>query len=99
MLVGPTRDHASRAVRLPNRAADPARAFALDPVQIARVARRAARLGLEVVGVWHSHPHGTARPSRADRAGAPAGWWQVVVGSPADGLRVHAWHPDDPDAR
>jgi proteasome lid subunit RPN8/RPN11 len=71
----------TRAVRVPNRAADPARAFLVSPVDLARVERAARPLGLRVIGTWHTHPHGAPEPSRADRAGAPDGWWQALAGS------------------
>lgn len=47
----------------------PARAFALAPLEHL-AARRAARAdGLRVIGCWHGHLRGDARPSRADLAG------------------------------
>lgn len=39
----------------------------------------AEELGLEVVGVWHTHPDQPARPSETDRAGAWAGWSYVIM--------------------
>ena len=92
--------HARRALRLPNVAEDPTATYRLDPTHLVRVERAARRLGLDVVGVWHSHPNGSATPSRADLAGAPDGWWQLIVGRGhgghgEDGLVVRAWWPED----
>jgi len=35
--------------------------------------------GLAIVGVWHSHPDQTAKPSEADRRGAWLGWSYLIV--------------------
>jgi proteasome lid subunit RPN8/RPN11 len=35
--------------------------------------------GLEVVGIWHSHPDHPAHPSETDRSNAWAGWSYVIV--------------------
>lgn len=43
----------------------------------AELAARAA--GLELVGVWHSHPDRAPRPSRRDAAAALAGWSYAIV--------------------
>jgi proteasome lid subunit RPN8/RPN11 len=72
----------------------PAHAFRLSPRdQLA--ARREARLrGLEVVGHWHVHRLGPARPSAADRRGTDASVapWMVIVGRRADGTwELTAW--------
>jgi len=88
---------AEAAVPCPNLSRDAARAFRLDPGRWVRCERLARRLGLVVVGVWHSHPRGGASPSAADVRGAPAGLWSIVLdasegaeGTPAE---VHVWRP------
>lgn len=53
--------------------------FELDPVDHLAAEEHAAAHGLEVLGVWHSHPDRPARPSAADLAGAWSGWSQVIV--------------------
>lgn len=59
----------SEAVASPNLAADPARRFEIDPGLRLRL-QKAARQGPEqVLGHYHSHPDGPARPSATDRAG------------------------------
>jgi proteasome lid subunit RPN8/RPN11 len=46
-------------------------AFEVDPVLHLRLQRMArARSGRDVLGVWHSHPRGSAVPSARDREGA-----------------------------
>lgn len=66
------------AVRCRNRARDPEASFVLDPGDWVRWDRFAARRGLAVIGVWHTHPRGGVEPSASDRAGAPAGLWSIV---------------------
>lgn len=53
-----------------------------------RVADLAAARGLEVAGVYHSHPDHPARPSETDRANAWAGWAYLILG-------VAAGRPED----
>jgi len=68
--------------------------FELDPGELVAAEDLARGAGLEVVGVWHSHPDQPARPSEADRAAAVAGWCQVIVGVTAAGAgALGAWHP------
>lgn len=42
--------------------------------------RGARRDGLEVIGVWHSHPHGPPLPSASDTAEAVSDFVYVIVG-------------------
>ncbi len=80
-----------------NRAADPRARFELDPAGWLRAEERAASAGLEVVGVWHSHPDAPAVPSAQDRAGVWSGWWQVIVSAGPRAARgplaLRAWRP------
>lgn len=77
------------AIVAANVAADPARHFEIDPATLiaAHKAERTARARL--IGYWHSHPSGHARPSATDRAqsagddrvwaivaGEAIGWWR-----------------------
>lgn len=61
-----------------NRSDDVAR-FVLDAVDHLAAEERASAHGLAVVGIWHSHPDGSARPSEEDRAAAWSGWSHVIV--------------------
>lgn len=58
------------AVRCRNDDPAPARRYALDPLEILAAVKLARRRGEEVVGFYHSHPGGPARPSAADLAEA-----------------------------
>lgn len=53
--------------------------YTLDPVAFRRVAAEAAARGLEIAGVYHSHPDHPARPSETDRANAWAGWTYLIL--------------------
>lgn len=78
----------ARIERTRNVAADPRRAFEIDPAALLRVHRGARGAGLAVIGWYHSHPLGSAEPSRTDAARAVEDGmlWLVVAGG-----RVTAW--------
>ena len=57
----------SEAVALPNSTDEgPRRRFLVRPVDYRAAERRAADLGAELLGFYHSHPDAPARPSRYD---------------------------------
>jgi proteasome lid subunit RPN8/RPN11 len=70
------------ALPVANVAASPTR-FQLDPrahIDVRRILRNLAP-ALEIVGVYHSHPHGDAQPSSTDvREAAYRNWLHVIVG-------------------
>lgn len=53
--------------------------FEVDPLDHMTAQREARAAGLEVLGAWHSHPRGPARPSERDVREALPGWVHVVV--------------------
>ena len=53
--------------------------FELDPQDLLRAEERALSLGLDVVGIWHTHPDHPARPSETDRAHAWEAWIYLIV--------------------
>jgi proteasome lid subunit RPN8/RPN11 len=66
--------------------------FELDPVDHLAAEDRARDAGLEVVGVWHSHPNEPAVPSDLDRAQAFGGWSYAIVSVVAGALvELRAW--------
>ena len=65
------------------------RRFEVAPADLLRADQRARAAGLELVGVWHSHPDRSARPSEQDRRGAYAGWAYLILGA---GDELRAWH-------
>jgi len=86
---------------MPNRAADPARAFALGPEDLLGALRRLEGEGRALLGVFHSHPSGGADLSALDLDGALVdgapllgGVAQVVVALRAGRactVRAHRW--------
>lgn len=61
---------------------DEADRFEIDPRDHIAAVKRARAKGLRIVGCYHSHPHGEARPSAADLAGAGEEdfLWLIVAG-------------------
>ena len=53
--------------------------FALDPRGFLRAERIADEQGLDVVGIWHSHPDHAAVPSQTDLDAAWPGYAYVIV--------------------
>ncbi|MEA3276688.1 MAG: M67 family metallopeptidase [Pseudomonadota bacterium] len=53
--------------------------YELDPRDFVAADSAARGRGMEIVGIWHSHPDHPARPSATDRAGAWAGWSYLIA--------------------
>lgn len=86
LLLG-TAAHIESAVSTTNVARDRARHFEIDPAALI-IAHRAARdgSGAQVIGYFHSHPNGLARPSATDEASAARdGRVWVIVAATNDG--------------
>ncbi|MEM7308774.1 MAG: M67 family metallopeptidase [Planctomycetota bacterium] len=85
LLVGPWPGAAvavevRRVVSTPNLAPPGALdRFEVDPAAHLATQREARAEGLDVIGVWHSHPDHPARPSARDAAAALAGWSYLIV--------------------
>lgn len=60
--------HIGEARPAANVAADPQRHFEIDPQALVDAHRTARAGGPEVIGYYHSHPEGPARPSETDKA-------------------------------
>ena len=58
-------------------------AYVLDPLGWREVEREARAEGLEVLGVWHSHPRTEATPSARDRGSAQLGWSHAITAAAA----------------
>jgi len=80
-----------------NATASPAEdTFEVHPEDYLRLDALARSLGLDVVGVWHSHPDSAARPSRTDLERAWPGWSYLIVGRAAhDDAHERSWRLDD----
>lgn len=83
---------AMRARPCANVAAERSRAFAIAPQEFLDATAEAERAGEEVVGVYHAHPNGDARPTETDRAAAWPGLVHVIVAvAQAQPGEVAAW--------
>lgn len=60
---------------------EPSRHFEIDPAALIAAHRAARAGGPQVLGYWHSHPNGLARPSATDRAHASGDGriWAIVA--------------------
>ena len=66
--------------------------YELDPDDFLSADREARAAGLDIVGIWHSHPDHPARPSATDRDGAWPGWSYVIVSVGREGVReIRSW--------
>ncbi|HTF89111.1 MAG TPA: M67 family metallopeptidase [Planctomycetota bacterium] len=75
-----------------NIALEPRTRFELDPLDLLAAEDGARANGLEVVGVWHSHPRGPLEGSRHDHQGSPASWLSLIaVPKPRHGLGLACW--------
>lgn len=57
----------NRVLPTRNRHADAREGFLIHPETVLAARREARRVGLEVIGFYHSHPDGAASPSERDR--------------------------------
>jgi proteasome lid subunit RPN8/RPN11 len=66
--------------------------FELDPGDLVAADEGARARGLEIVGVWHSHPGRPPVPSAADREHAWSAWSYLIVGVSREGAcRLRSW--------
>ncbi len=71
---------------------DPRSYYEIDPLDFLRVENEARTRNEEVIGVWHSHPHGPILPSATDRELAWPDWCYLIAGPGSDGmLDFAAW--------
>jgi proteasome lid subunit RPN8/RPN11 len=70
-----------RAVPAANLHSDPSRHFEIDPAVLIPALRAERQGGARVIGYYHSHPNGLARPSAEDRACASGDGriWAIVA--------------------
>lgn len=66
--------------------------FELDPDDFMAADLEARATRLEIVGIWHSHPDHSARPSEIDRASAWQGWSYLIAAVTRDGVTdLRSW--------
>ena len=79
---------------------DRVRRYVIDPLELLHADDDARRRGLEVVGIYHSHPNHPAAPSEFDRSRATP-WYTYVILSivDRDPRDMTAWRFDDSTKR
>lgn len=66
--------------------------FELDPLSLLEADEIAEQRGLEVVGIWHTHPDHDARPSLLDRDQAWEGWSYLIAAVSEQGVEeLRSW--------
>jgi len=72
--------------------------YELDPADLLAADEAARHRGLEIIGVWHSHPDHPAVPSETDRAQAWRGWSYVIVSVSRGGVEdLRSWRLNGSD--
>lgn len=73
-----------------NVAREPANSFEIDPTALISAEKQARQGGLKIVGYFHSHPNGVARPSNrdAEMAADDGRIWAIIAGD-----QITAWRP------
>lgn len=70
--------------------------FELNPEDFLQADRAARAAGLELVGIWHSHPDHPAQPSVTDREFAWEGWSYLILSVGRGGVQdVRSWRLAD----
>ncbi len=94
-LIGEFYGTSARVARVragANLARDPSRSFDLDPALLVAAEDEARGVGLELIGIWHSHPNAPAELSTADRAADVPGGISLVASFAGGRLReLCAW--------
>lgn len=66
--------------------------FELDPDDYLAAESAAGAAGIEIIGIWHSHPDHPAQPSATDLAQAWPGWSYVILAVDRDGVaELRSW--------
>ena len=76
--------------------ADRTRRYEIDPLELLHADDDARARGLDLVGIYHSHPNHPAAPSEFDRSRASP-WYAYVIVGVTDGTakEITAWRLDE----
>ena len=96
VLIGrqdPEQQVVIRVVEARNRNTDRAHdRYDLHPEDFMKADQSARAEGLEIIGIWHSHPDHPARPSETDRAAAWEGWSYIIASVTKQGVAdLRSW--------
>lgn len=86
----------SELLFIPNASPSPEIAFAFEPGAWIEAVYAAQKRRRTIVGVFHSHPSGSALPSGPDRLGWDGfgSYWIVGLGSPSPDVRSYRSNPN-----
>ena len=74
--------------------------YTLDPDDFRAADEAARRDGLDIVGIWHTHPDHPARPSSTDLEAAWEGYSYVILSVGREGVAdVRSWRLAGPEFR
>ncbi|MFC5475186.1 M67 family metallopeptidase [Paraherbaspirillum soli] len=66
--------------------------YLLDPQDFLAADNAARANGMEVLGIWHTHPDHPARPSEIDQAAAWPEWSYLILAVTRDGVKdIRSW--------
>jgi len=69
---------------------NPETSFEIEPSMHILLQKAARAGGPQIVGVWHSHPNGVARPSAADKSQSVEPGWVWLISGVREGVADHA---------
>ena len=83
----------TRVLHAHNIAADPATQYEIAPAELFHLMREIRAAGLQLLGIYHSHPHGANEPSRTDiaRAYYPEAAYFIISPQPHEEKPVRAF--------
>jgi proteasome lid subunit RPN8/RPN11 len=83
----------SRVLHAHNVAGDPATQYEIAPQELFQMMREIRSAGLQLLGIYHSHPHGANQPSRTDvqRAYYPDAAYFIISPQPNEEKPVRAF--------
>src|SRR5277367_6248806 len=83
----------TRVLHAHNIAADPATQYEIAPAELFHLMREIRGAGLQLLGIYHSHPHGANEPSRTDvqRAYYPDAAYFIISPQPHEERPVRAF--------
>lgn len=93
-LLGYERGHrvVTNVIPATNTAGNKSVEFRVDPLEYLRAEQFAEKLGLELLGVYHSHPNTAAIPSESDRRDAQPHFSYVIVSTRAQHFdHIRSW--------
>ncbi len=83
----------TRVLHARNIASDPATQYEIAPQELFQLMREIRGAGLQLLGIYHSHPHGANEPSRTDveRAYYPDAAYFIISPQPHEERPVRAF--------